>query len=149
AFCHIICGSMSMRSMVLTLFVLSMAGTGGELLLLGHTHGIIQLIPVVVLVMSVLVLMWHGLERKSSSLRTFQLTMLLMVVSGLVGTALHYRANAAFERKGNPKIAGMDLLSKALVGTAPALAPGAMIQLGLLGLVYTFRHPALVSKEKR
>jgi len=25
--------------------------------------------------------------------------------------------------------------------TPPALAPGAMIQLGLLGLVYTYRHP--------
>jgi hypothetical protein len=43
---------------------------------------------------------------------------------------------------------GMDLLSKAMTGAAPALAPGAMIQLGLLGLVYTFRHPALGHESK-
>jgi hypothetical protein len=26
----------------------------------------------------------------------------------------------------------------------PALAPGVMVQLGLLGLVYTYKHPALM-----
>ena len=30
-----------------------------------------------------------------------------------------------------------------LRGATPALAPGAMVQLGLLGLAFTFRHPVL------
>jgi hypothetical protein len=134
--------------MVLSIFLLGLAGTGVELLFLNHTKGFSQLIPLVLLVMSLLVLAWHALERKSSSLRAFQITMLLLVVAGIVGTGLHYKANQEFELEGNPSAKGMPLLSKALTGAAPALAPGAMIQLGLLGLVYTFRHPALEQQPK-
>ena len=139
---------MNMRSMVLAVFVLGLLGTGIELLFLGHTQGLNQLIPIVLMVMSLLVLGWHGLERKSASLRTFQITMVFLVAAGILGSALHYRANEEFELEADPKMKGMDLLSKAMTGAAPALAPGAMIQLGLLGLVYTFRHPALRHESK-
>jgi hypothetical protein len=76
--------------------------------------------------------------------------MVLLMVAGIVGTGLHYSANEEFELEGNPDMKGIALLSKILSGAAPALAPGAMIQLGLLGLVYTYRHPALEqgTKEK-
>ena len=136
--------------MILGVFVLGVLGTGCELLFLGHTVGINQLIPVVLLVMSMLVLAWHGLERKSASLRGFQITMIFLVAAGLLGTGLHYTANEKFELEGNPNIKGMALFSKVMTGSAPALAPGAMIQLGLLGLIYTFRHPASrqLSKEE-
>jgi len=129
--------------MVLAIFLLGVLGTGLELLFLGHTLGFSQLIPVVLLTMSLLVLGWHGLDRKSASIRTFQITMTLLLLAGIVGTGLHYRANEEFELEGDPELSGMALLSKVMTGPAPALAPGAMIQLGLLGLVYTFRHPAL------
>ena len=139
---------MNMRSMVLAVFVLGLLGTGIELLFLGHTQGLNQLIPIVLMVMSLLVLAWHGLERKSASLRTFRITMVFLVAAGILGSALHYRANEEFELEADPKMKGMDLLSKAVTGAAPALAPGALIQLGLLGLVYTFRHPALGHESK-
>lgn len=147
-FCHMISGRMNMRFMVLAVFLFGLAGTGVELLFLNHTNGLAQLVPLVLLVMSLLVLAWHGLERKSASVRAFQITMLLLVAAGVLGTVLHYRANEEFELEGNPDAKGIALLSKALTGAAPALAPGAMIQLGLLGLVYTFRHPALEQEPK-
>ena len=128
--------------MVLVVFLLGLFGTGIELLFLGHTAGLTQLLPIVLFVMSLLVLAWHALERKWASLRAFQITMLLFVAGGVLGTALHYRANQAVELEADPKMRGMELLSKTMTGAAPALAPGAMIQLGLLGLVYTYRHPA-------
>jgi len=134
--------------MVMAVFLLGLLGTGVELLFLGHTQGLSQLIPVVLLVMSLLVLGWHALERKSASLRTFQITMLLLVIAGIVGTGLHYQANETFEHEADPGLKGMGLLSKVMTGAAPALAPGAMIQLGLLGLVYCFRHPALEQPSK-
>jgi len=134
--------------MVLAIFLLGLLGTGLELFFLNHTQGLNQLIPIVLLVMSVLVLAWHALERKSASLRAFQITMLLLVGAGVLGTGLHYRANEEFELEGNPDAKGIQLLSKVLTGAAPALAPGAMIQLGLLGLVYTFRHPVLEQQPK-
>jgi hypothetical protein len=93
--------SMSMRWMVLAVFVLGLLGTGGELLFLGHTAGMNQLIPIVLLVMSLLVLAWHTLERKSASIRTFQITMLLFVAAGILGTGFHYWANQEFEPEGH------------------------------------------------
>ena len=132
-----------MRCMVLAVFLLGLLGTGVELLFLGHTQGISQLIPIVLLVMSVLVLLWYAIDRKSASVRTFQITMFLLVGAGLLGTGLHYRANETFELEGNPDMHGFALVSKVMKGAAPALAPGAMIQLGLLGLAFTYKHPTL------
>lgn len=134
--------------MILAIFVLGLLGTGGELLFLDHTHGWTQLIPIVLMVMSLLVLVWHGLDRKSASLRTFQITMVLLVGAGMLGTVLHYQANEEYELEGDPTMSGLALLSKAMAGAAPGLAPGAMIQLGLLGLVYTVRHPAFEQHSK-
>jgi len=42
-----------------------------------------------------------------------------------------------------PSMAGLELLVESLTGAMPALAPGTMAQLGLLGLLVCFRHPAL------
>ena len=137
-----------MRSMVLAVFLLGVLGTGGELLFLGHTQGISQLIPLVLFVMSVLVLLWYAIDRKSASVRTFQITMFLLVGAGILGAGLHYRANEKFEIEADARMNGLALLKKAMTGAAPALAPGAMIQLGLLGLVYTFRHPAAAGQPK-
>jgi hypothetical protein len=111
--------SMSMRSMVMGVFLLTLAGTGLELLFLKHTQGLGQLIPVVLLVMSLLVLTWHGLERKSASLRAFQITMLLVVAAGILGAGLHYKANAAFELEADPKMHGMQLFTKTLAALPP------------------------------
>ena len=48
----------------------------------------------------------------------------------------------------DPALSGMALFQKAILAKAPpALAPGAMTQLGLIGLAYTFRHPAMGSRE--
>jgi len=130
-----------MRALVLAVFLLGLVGTGVELLFLGHTAGLSQLIPLVLFVMSLLVLAWHALDRKWASLKAFQMTMFLFVAGGILGTTLHYRANQTIELEADPKMAGMDLILRAMAGAAPGLAPGALVQLGLLGLVYTYRHP--------
>jgi hypothetical protein len=70
--------------------------------------------------------------------------MLLVMLAGGVGILLHYQGNAEFQLDVNPDLAGWALFAKVLHSKAPpALAPGVMAQLGLLGLIYTFRHPAL------
>ena len=38
---------------------------------------------------------------------------------------------------------GLELVWEALKGATPALAPGAMAQLGLVGLAFAYRHPLL------
>ena len=76
-------------------------------------------------------------------LKAFQALMVLYLLIGLLGVYLHYRGNVEFALERYPTLSGLKLMWKALRGATPALAPGALAQLGLLGLVYTYRHPAL------
>jgi hypothetical protein len=58
--------------------------------------------------------------------------------------ALHFRGNMEFQLDIDPSLGGWALVSKVIRAKAPpAMAPAAMAQLGLLGLVYCHRHPAL------
>jgi hypothetical protein len=56
----------------------------------------------------------------------------------------HYQGNMEFELETYPSISGLALFKEAMMGATPALAPGTMIELGLIGLAYTYRHPLLV-----
>ncbi len=48
-----------------------------------------------------------------------------------------------FELEMSPEVLGWALFREAIFGATPALAPGVMVQLGLLGLAFTIRHPSL------
>jgi hypothetical protein len=73
--------------------------------------------------------------------------MVLFVASGVVGVVLHYQGNQAFELEMSPSRAGLSLITKTLTGATPVLAPGSMALLGLVGLAFTYRHPALGSQS--
>lgn len=131
----------TVRKFVLALFAIGVVGTAADLLLTGHIDGARQLVPVVLLVASALTLAWHLIRPSRTSLRVHQALMALFIVSGLVGTFLHYQANIEFELEMYPGASGFGLIWKAIQGASPpSLAPGAMIGLGLLGLIYTYRH---------
>ena len=136
------------RRILLAILILGVIGISIELLLLGHDEDFNQLIPLALagatLVLSVIV----GLRPSSATVRLFQLLMLLLVTSGFVGMYLHFQVNTEFQLEMDPSLKGMALFRKAILAKAPpALAPGAMTQLGLIGLAYTFRHPALGSRR--
>jgi len=77
-----------------------------------------------------------------------QTTMALFLVAGLTGVFLHYQANVEFQVETNPSLSGWALFVKAIQAKVPpALAPGLMAQLGLLGLAYSYRHPSLRSES--
>ena len=66
--------------------------------------------------------------------------MLVFLVAGAAGVYYHYRANVEFQRETDPSLAGRALWWKVLrAKVPPALAPGIMVQLGLIGLVYAYR----------
>ena len=69
--------------------------------------------------------------------------MALFIASGLVGLWFHCSGNMAFELEMSSTTAGWELLRETLSGAIPALAPALMVHLGLLGLIYTYRHPLL------
>ena len=131
----------AVRKLILTIFVIGLFGTGGELLLIGHTEGYQQWIPIVLIAFSVVALCLHWFFFKPLTVRLFQLTMVMFVLSSLAGIWLHYQGNLEFELEMYPASHGFELFKQSVSGASPTLAPGAMLQLGLLGLVYSYRHP--------
>ena len=135
-----------MRRMLLFILVLGITGTGTELLLLEHYEDSAQLVPLALCALSLVVFAWHGLSHGMSSVRAVQLVMALFVASGALGIYLHYRGNVEFELEMYPDRRGFELFREAMAGATPALAPGTMVVLGLIGLVYAHRHPRLASR---
>jgi hypothetical protein len=134
----------TIRGILLGSLVLGVVGTAAELLLLGHFDGWKQLIPLVLLGTALLVLVWLAANRGPAPVRALQFLMLVFVVSGAFGVLFHYRGNVEFELEMYPTTAGFQLFKKAMTGATPALAPGTMVLLGLVGLAYTIGHPRVV-----
>jgi hypothetical protein len=130
------------RALLLATLLLSLAGTVGELVLLEHFEDVWQWTPIVLIGSAFVVLLWHGLAAGPATLNVFRGLMVLFVISGAVGILLHYRGNVEFELEMYPDLSGWKLFRDTMMGATPALAPGAMAQIGLLGLAWAFRHPA-------
>lgn len=141
----------AIRRILLGIFLLAIFGTGTELLLMGHTEGVWQSVPLVLFLMSIVVLGCHAVVRRSGSMRIFQVMMVLYIVSGFIGIGLHYQAKLEFKLEMNPDMEGLELFREVIKGASlpPILAPGMMIQLGLLGLAYTYRHPVLLTSNDK
>jgi hypothetical protein len=138
------------RRLLLAILLIGIAGLSLELWLLAHVEDVYQLIPLVLNGVGVAAVAMVATRPSLGTIRLFQLIMILFVISGAVGVLLHYQATTEFQLEMDPSLSGWALFRKAIVAKAPpALAPGAMIQLGLIGLAYTFRHPALHSVKRR
>jgi hypothetical protein len=138
----------SLRQILLLLVLFGIVGLILELLLLGHTDSFNQWIPLIVMIVglvSTLVVMFRPGYR---SIRLFQWVMASFVMAGVLGLYLHFRGNVEFALERYPEMSGLSLVWKALRGATPTLAPGALAQLGLLGLVYTYKHPELSDRGK-
>lgn len=136
-----------LRMFLLLILLVGMVGTGAELLLIGHYEEW-QLPPLILLALGLLTVGLHGMKRRPWTLRLLQGAMGLFIVSGVAGLYLHYDGNTEFEREMDPALGGFALFSKAMTGATPILAPGMMIQLGLIGFAYAFRHPLLATRSK-
>ena len=142
-------GVVSLRRGILLIFVLGTVGLGTELLLLDHFEEWRQQVPLVLLALGLVLLAIRLFYRGAIILRLFRLAMLAFVLGGIVGFWFHLSSNMEFELEMYPTLTGLELLSKALGGAMPALAPGALVQLGLIGFLYTYQHPALSREQTR
>lgn len=131
----------AVRRMLGAILLLGMSGTGVELLLMEHHEDAIQLIPLVLLGAGIAGVGWHLLTGSPASGTAVRGLMVLFLAAGLTGVYYHLTANLEFQREMDPALRGSALFWKALHATVPpALAPGVMVQLGLVGLAYTYRH---------
>ena len=128
-----------LRLWILGVLVLGLLGTVTELVLLSHYEQVTQLVPVVLIVLALVVLGWHVMRHSTASLRTLLGLMVLFVLAGFAGFVAHFHGSAEFQLELEPSISTWDLVEKVLRAKAPPLlAPGMMMQLGLLGLAYVF-----------
>jgi predicted membrane channel-forming protein YqfA (hemolysin III family) len=128
-----------LRRWVLGLLVLGLVGTVTELLLLGHYEQPMQLVPIVLIAIALAVVVWHVLRHDTASLRTLQVVMALFVLAGFAGVAAHFHGSVEFQLDLNPDMSTWELVEKVLRAKAPpVLAPGMMLQFGLLGLAYAY-----------
>jgi hypothetical protein len=128
-----------LRLWVLGVLVLGLIGTVTELILLEHYEQALQFVPLVLIALGVVVLAWHAMRHDTASLRALQIVMGLFVLAGFAGMAAHFNGSAEYQLELNPDMDKWELLDKILHAHAPPLlAPGMMMQMGLLGLAYAF-----------
>jgi hypothetical protein len=135
------------RRALAAILIFGLFGTEVELFLLKHTDGFWQLVPVVLVGLTLLLAIWAAMQPSPTSLGILRTVMAVFLVVGVIGVYQHFTGNVGYEKESNPGLAGSELYSAAAMGSTPLLAPGVMLQLGLIGLLYTYRHPALTRKE--
>jgi hypothetical protein len=139
-----------MRRFLLAIIFLSLTGTGAELLLLDHYEMFWQYAPLLLIALALPLLVWLAFGVNATLVRVWRVLMILFLMSGVAGFPLHLQAKIEFTAEVNPSLSGIALFWEAVkTQSPPALASGIMLQLGLLGLAYTYRHPALVPESDR
>jgi hypothetical protein len=139
----------TVRRLLLALLVLVMLGTALDLLLLKHYEDAWQLPPLVLIAIGLLAAAWTATAGSGSAVTSLRVVMVLFIAAGLTGLLLHYLGNREFQREMDPALGGWALFVKIMTAKAPpALAPAVMVQMGLLGLLYTYRHPSLMAIER-
>lgn len=130
-----------LRRLLGWVLLLGMSGTLLDLLLLQHYEDTIQLVPLGLLGAGIIAVAWHSWARTAASGTAVRLLMVLFIAAGGAGVYYHFAANVEFQRETDPALRGSALVWKALEAKVPpALAPGVMLQLGLVGLAYTYGH---------
>jgi hypothetical protein len=138
---------MTVRRLLLALLTFGVFATAADLILLDHYEDIRQTIPLALEAVALVVIGWYAIGGGAASIRVLQAVMVLFVMAGAVGVYLHYQGNLEFQLEISPDQETWTLFWKVMRAKAPpALAPGAMAQLGLLGLIFAYRHPALTTR---
>ena len=138
------------RKILLAILALGMIGSLTELILLKHSENVFQWVPLALLGAGLAVLAWHGFTGSALSARLIRWLMYGFVAAGVAGIYFHFQGSAEFKLESQPNLAGMALFWEAIRAKAPPLlAPGSMVQLGLLGLAYTYKLPVLQQLNER
>ncbi len=139
-----------LRLWLLGILAVGLLGTVTELLLLEHYEKPLQFVPLILIAAAIGVMAWHVKQHDATSLRVLKIVMALFVLAGFIGVAAHFRGSAEFQLELDPSIDMWTLLGKILHAQAPPLlAPGMMLQMGLIGLAYVFSDSRYRRREMK
>ncbi len=135
----------AIRRLLLGVLAFGLAGTTTDLLLIGHYEDTWQFIPFAMIALALTATAALALTNLSTprptALYVFRTVMVLLILTGAAGTVLHYRANMEFKLEMDPTLGGFALFSSVVRAKAPpAMAPGTLALLGLLGLTAGYRR---------
>jgi len=137
----------SLRQLLMALILIGTVGLQVELALLRHAESATQWIPHIALLIGLIGTAAVYFRPAPATLKAFQAIMAGFLVVGALGIYFHLRGNVEFALERDPSLTGAGLIWKALRGATPALAPGALAQLGLLGLLFSYKHPAFAGRS--
>ena len=140
--------SRTLRALILLLVGGGTIAVFVDLVLLSHYKDSNQLIPLTMAAAGLVGTAWAAVSPRHTAVRSLQFLMLCFIGTGVIGITLHSKGGMARQRELDPSLAGQTLFWKVVAAPdPPVLSPGIMVQLGLLGLAYTYRHPALRDED--
>lgn len=135
----------ALRRVLLALALLGVFATATELALIGHWGSPARLIPWALLLLAGVTLLLAAWKPGVRTLWSLRVALVIVALGSGVGVLEHAAGNLVTAREvaGGAALPLRELVLGALTGGAPALAPGILVQVALLGLAFTYRHPAL------
>ncbi len=136
----------------LRLFLLLLAGflfvgTLAELVFLNHTAQPVQFMPFVLCVIGIVAVAAAVLRPQRNVLLSLRVIMVIVAVGGAFGAMLHLVNNVSFKLEISPNASVLDLVTAAVAGGNPLLAPGILTIGALLALAATYYHGALSERS--
>ena len=129
----------TITNVILAVLLLGMGGLLVELSLIAHYEDAAQWVPLVLLPIALIALAVDYLSSTRSTQVIVQMTMGLIIAAGVLGIYFHFHGSREFQLEMDPQMRGANLVWHVLrAKSPPTLAPGLMVNLGILGLGYVY-----------
>jgi hypothetical protein len=129
----------TIRTVIFVVLIFGIGGLLAELLLIAHYEDATQWIPLVLLAVALVALAVDLVLARGWTGLLVQLTMVLVVAAGALGIYFHFHGSREFQIEMDPQMRGAALVWHVMrAKSPPTLAPGSMVQLGILGLGYAY-----------
>lgn len=127
---------------MLAILIFAMMGTVVDLVLYVHYQDSWQWIPFALLGVAAASLAGLVAFPRGATVRAFRVAMVLLIAGGVAGIVFHVQASAEFHGELDWQAERWHSIMVVLHSKVPpTLAPGGLMQMGLLGLAATYRHP--------
>jgi hypothetical protein len=134
--------AVTLRRLLAWLLLLGLAGVATELTLVGHYEDMRMAVPFAAVAMAAAGVVTRLWRPSAVTVRWLRASMVPMMVAGATGVYLHYLGGLEFQADMNPTLSRWQLFWKVIhMQAPPMLAPGVLVQFGLLGLASTYRDP--------
>lgn len=136
----------------LRLFLLGLAGflfagTLTELVFLNHTTQPIQFLPFVLCTAGIISVAAVLLRPDRSVLLVLRVVMVFVAVGGAFGATMHLFNNVSVRVQIHPDSSVLEIITAAVAGANPLLAPGILTIGALLALAATYYHQGLARTQ--